>query len=206
MNDDEKEKSCTIFVQTWKTIQSFRNPNTRLELFEALCAYSFTNSEPEFPDSEDGDVMRALWSQLKFPEDRKRKRSKINSLNAKKRNTANISELNEMSTVTITGTNTDVKTASSTITNISLQKIISSFLERNFASSFSPDLIQDLESLLSKYDICSNDAEKYLEYVLDYSNTKASDNPMSYFYKSATQENLLVSWLHSKEFTNEGNK
>ena len=42
MNDDEKEKSCTIFEQTWKTIQSFRNPNTRLELFEALCAYSFT--------------------------------------------------------------------------------------------------------------------------------------------------------------------
>lgn len=206
MNDDEKEKSCTIFVQTWKTIQSFRNPNTRLELFEALCAYSFTNSEPEFPDSEDGDVMRALWSQLKFPEDRKRKRSKINSLNAKKRTAANISELNEKGTVTITGTNTDVKTASSTITNISLQKIISSFLERNFASSFSPDLIQDLESLLSKYDICSNDAEKYLEYVLDYSNTKASDNPMSYFYKSVTQENLLASWLQTKEFTNESNK
>ncbi|SKA03346.1 hypothetical protein SAMN02745152_01992 [Treponema berlinense] len=206
MNDDEKEKSCTIFVQTWKTIQSFRNPNTRLELFEALCAYSFTNSEPEFPDSEDGDVMRALWSQLKFPEDRKRKRSKINSLNAKKRNTANISELNEMNTVTITGTNTDVKTASSTTTNISLQKIISSFLERNFASSFSPDLVQDLESLLSKYDICSNDAEKYLEYVLEYSKRKASDNPMSYFYKSVTQENLLVSWLQSKEFTNESNK
>ena len=206
MNDDEKEKSCTIFLQTWKTIQSFRNPNTRLELFEALCAYSFTNSEPEFPDSEDGDVMRALWSQLKFPEDRKRKRSKINSLNAKKRTAANISELNEKGTVTITGTNTDVKTASSTITNISLQKIISSFLERNFASSFSPDLIQDLESLLSKYDICSNDAEKYLEYVLDYSNTKASDNPMSYFYKSVTQENLLASWLQTKEFTNESNK
>ena len=205
MNDDEKEKSCTIFEQTWKTIQSFRNPNTRLELFEALCAYSFTNSEPEFPDSEDGDVMRALWSQLKFPEDRRRKRSKINSLNAKKRNAANISELNEMSTVTITGTNTDVKTASSTTTNISLQKIISSFLERNFASSFSPDLIQDLESLLSKHDICSNDAEKYLEYVLDYSNTKASDNPMSYFYKSVTQENLLASWLQTKEFTNESN-
>ena len=206
MNDDEKEKSCTIFEQTWKTIQSFRNPNTRLELFEALCAYSFTNSEPEFPDSEDGDLMRALWSQLKFPEDRKRKRSKINSLNAKKRNTAKISDLSEMSTVTITGTNTDVKTASSTTTNISLQKIISSFLEQNFTSSFSPDLIQDLESLLSKYDICSNDAEKYLEYVLEYSNTKASDNPMSYFYKSVTQENLLVSWLQSKEFTNESNK
>lgn len=206
MNDDEKEKSCTIFEQTWKTIQSFRNPNTRLELFEALCAYSFTNSEPEFPDSEDRDVMRALWSQLKFPEDRKRKRSKINSLNAKKRNAANISELSEMSTVTtITGTNTDVKTASTT-TNNSLQKIISSFLEHNFASSFSSDLIQDLESLFSKYDICSNDAEKYLEFVLGYSNTKASDNPMSYFYKSVTQENLLASWLQSKEFTNESNK